>query len=261
MSAASDKYEKDVAANLDKMVKSAFGKSAFAERPSLPTTYSDVRMTVPGKGKVWCEVKMNHTDNLSNTRVFYKNGTWQVSDRAKSRNAAAETCRLLNESKQTKQWVKDLADSCGINYKTIWIPTTSGPIKSAGKKGFEDVVSHKMMIAYFKQIKLSNTAATQYIVEEPGYDIGDLVTIHYLEGKSEPAYYMQSGDDFYKIGSRNPLGCKGVPQFGGNGNLKVRVGIRTTYYEIQPEIKIDPSSLKNSRFSIAPGTSKKNPFA
>ena len=72
---------------------------------------------------------------------------------------------------------------------------------------------------------------------------------------------MQSGDDFYKIGSRNPLGCKGVPQFGGNGNLKVRVGIRTTYYEIQPEIKIDPSSLKNSRFSIAPGTSKKNPFA
>jgi len=261
MSAASDKYEKDVAANLDKMVKSAFGKSAFAERPSLPTTYSDVRMTVPGKGKVWCEVKMNHTDNLSNTRVFYKNGTWQVSDKAKSRNAAAETCRLLNESKQTKQWVKDLADSCGINYKTIWIPTTSGPIKSAGKKGFEDVVSHKMMIAYFKQIKLSNTAATQYIVEEPGYDIGDLVTIHYLEGKSEPAYYMQSGDDFYKIGSRNPLGCKGVPQFGGNGNLKVRVGIRTTYYEIQPEIKIDPSSLKNSRFSIAPGTSKKNPFA
>ena len=120
MSAASDKYEKDVAANLDKMVKSAFGKSAFAERPSLPTTYSDVRMTVPGKGKVWCEVKMNHTDNLSNTRVFYKNGTWQVSDRAKSRNAAAETCRLLNESKQTKQWVKDLADSCGINYKTIF---------------------------------------------------------------------------------------------------------------------------------------------
>lgn len=261
MSAASDKYEQDVADVVDKLVRRAFGRKASATRPPLPTSYSDVRIIVPGIGKVWCEVKMNHTDNLSNTRVYYKDGEWKFSEKAKSKKAAAETCRILNESKQTKEWVKDLADFCAIDHKSIWIPTTSGPIKNAGKSGYEDVVSHKMMIDYFDDLKLKKTGATQYIVQEPGYDIGDLVTIHYLEGKSEPAYYMQSGDDFYKIGTKNPLKCKGVPQFGGMGDLKVRVGLRTSYYEIQPEIKIDPSSLKESRFSVAPGTRKKNPFA
>ena len=73
MSAASDKYEHDVAKNIDKI------PGVKAVRPSVDTSYADVKVTYK-QVTSWVEVKMNHTDNLSNPRVFYANGRWQTTE-------------------------------------------------------------------------------------------------------------------------------------------------------------------------------------
>jgi hypothetical protein len=108
----------------------------------------------------------------------------------------------------------------------------------------------------------------QYILDVKNVDLGALVTRHYLEGKKEPAHYMQAGDDFYLIGKANPLGLPGdIPELGrpdqkSKGSFKMRIGIRGSkpFYEIQPEIKI--LNMPKSPYSVLPGSrnTKKNPF-
>ena len=99
-----------------------------------------------------------------------------------------------------------------------------------------------------------------------GVDLGKLVTAHYLEAKAEPAEYMQAGDDFYMIGTTNPLKlARDIPVLGAGGSckgdFKMRIGVRSSssaFYEIQPEIKI--TNMPKSPYSLKPGTTKKNPF-
>lgn len=64
------------------------------------------------------------------------------------------------------------------------------------------------MKGYFNQPGIN-----RYIAIETDVDLGKLVTEHYLKGKEEPAYYMQAGDDFYMIGTSNPLDYPGIFQF------------------------------------------------
>jgi hypothetical protein len=109
------------------------------------------------------------------------------------------------------------------------------------------------MKAYFDQPSIN-----RYIANEENYNLGDVVTEHYTIGKAEPAYYMQAGDDFYMISKKNPLKIKGVPVLSGSGDFKVRVATRSEFYEVQAEIKI--KKMPNSKFSVAPGTKKQNPF-
>ena len=71
MSALSDKYERDVATNVNKI------PGVVATRPPGDTAYADVKITYKNVTS-WMEVKMNHTDNLSNPRVFYKDGRWST---------------------------------------------------------------------------------------------------------------------------------------------------------------------------------------
>jgi hypothetical protein len=90
-------------------------------------------------------------------------------------------------------------------------------------------------------------------------DLGKIVTEHYTLGKAEPAYYMQAGDDFYRISNKDPLKLGAtIPLLAGMGDFKVRVSTRSEYYEVQAEIKI--AKMPDSKFSVKPGTSKKNPF-
>jgi len=63
-SSKSDRYEKDVADTLNKI------KDVTAERPKVSTAYADIRVTAQNGNTSWIEVKMNHTDNLGNPRVF-----------------------------------------------------------------------------------------------------------------------------------------------------------------------------------------------
>jgi hypothetical protein len=245
MSARSDKYEADVADYLNGM------NGVTASRPKVSTKYADVK-TEFNRKKTWIEVKMNHTDNLGNTRVSYINGKWTAATPLDPVKQFA--IEYLSKDRQTQQFLKDVAEFAGIkNLKDMTVPSTQGPLKN------KNAVSYEKMKEYMSK-------RTQYILDVKNVDLGELVTRHYLEGKAEPAHYMQAGDDFYMIGNKNPLGLPvDIPELGRKGqcmgSFRMRIGIRGSkpYYEIQPEIKIN--NMPTSAYSIKPGTRKKNPFA
>ena len=238
MSAASDKYEKDVARNINKI------PGVTADRPTVGTDYPDVMVKYKGITS-WVEVKMNHTDNLSNPRVFYSNGVWQTTYKTP---AAAEAVKILNASDQTKTFLKAIATFSGIPYNTLKIPSTKSGLKEPG------AVPLHVMKSYFDQPNIN-----RYIANKANVNLGKVVTDHYTKGKTKPALYMQAGDDFYRISNEDPfkLGDK-IPLLVGRGDFKVRIGTRSEYYEVQAEIKI--ASMPDSNYSVKPGTKKLNPF-
>jgi hypothetical protein len=239
MSLKSDMYEKEVADNIN-----VISKVVKAERPKVGTEYSDIVLRY-GSKKTWLEVKMSHTDNLSNPRVFYENGEWHTTY---TTPVAKETVRILNHSKEAKDFIKKLAKFSGIDEKGIYIPTTKSGLSKPG------AVPLSVMKKFFNA-----PGITRYIANEPNQDLGKMVTEHYTIGKKEPAYYLQAGDDFYRISSKNPLDLDGkIPLVSGVGDFKVRVATRSEFYEIQAEIKI--KEMPYSKYSVAPKTKKKNPF-
>jgi len=244
MSAASDKYEHDVA----KYISSLPGVKA--DRPPVSVKFPDVEITYKGK-TFWMEVKMNHTDNLGNPRVSYSNGKW---DAARPLDPVKEfAIEYLSKSKETQTFLKDIAKFAGLDYKKMVLPSTKGPLILA------NAVPYKTVVQYFK-------TRQQYILDIPNVDLGKLVAGHYLKAKAEPAYYLQAGDDFFMIGTQNPFDLpKDIPNIGqprkSIGNFKMRIGVRSSasgFYEIQPEIKI--TDMPTSPYSLKPGTRKKNPF-
>ena len=243
MSAASDLYEKQIAENINSI------PGMEAARLSVGVEYSDVAITKYNNQTLskrqWVEVKMSHSDNLSNPRVFYKDNKWQTTYKTPAAKAAVE---ILNKSQQTKQFIKAISKFSGIPENVIKIPTTYGGLKEPG------AVPLMVMKAYFDQPGIN-----RYIVNNPKYPLGDLVTQHYTVGKREPAYYMQAGDDFYLVSRTNPLNLSSdIPLLTGEGDFKMRVSTRSNFYEVQAEIKI--ISMPISKYSIAPNTRKMNPF-
>jgi len=239
-SAASDRYEKEVADGINKM-----GTEFKAERPKVSTKYSDVLLTTEGGEQSWMEVKMNHTDNLANPRIYFDGRKWATTYTMKSAHRAVE---LMNKSATAKQFMKGIADFSGI--KNPKIPTTKRGLKD------KDAVPLSVMKEYFAQPGIN-----RYLHSEADVDLGEVITDHYLNNKAEPAFYMQAGDDFYLVGKSNPLKLKAagkIPLLSGRGAFKVRVSTRSAYYEVQAELKI--LKMPDSTFSLKPGTSKKNPF-
>lgn len=238
MSAVSDKYELDVANNINGI------PGVKAIRPPGDTAYADVKVTYKSK-TAWVEVKMNHTDNLSNPRVYYHNGKWQTTYKTPSAKAAVD---ILNNDPKTEKFLKDIAKFSGIPFKDLKIPTTKSGLKEPG------AVPLDVMKKYFSQ-----PGVNRYIANKEKMDLGKVVTAHYTEGKAEPAYYMQAADDFYRISNKDPFGLGNkIPLLKGNGDFKVRVSTRSEFYEVQAEIKI--VDMPNSNYSVKPGTKKQNPF-
>jgi hypothetical protein len=238
MSALSDKYERDVAHNINGI------PGVKAERPTVGTDYPDVKLTYNNK-KTWLEVKMNHSDNLSNPRMFYKDGKWQTTYKTPAAAAAVE---ILNNSPATKKFLTEISKFSGIPMKDLKIPTSKTGLKEPG------AVPLHIMKAYF-----AKPGINRYIANKENEDLGKVVTDHYTIGKTEPAYYMQAGDDFYKISNKDPFGFgSGVPLLKGVGDFKVRIGTRSEFYEVQAEIKI--KKMPDSDYSLKPATKKKNPF-
>lgn len=238
MSVASDNYEKKIAETIDAL------PGITATRPSVGTDYPDVKIKYKSI-TTWLEVKMNHTDNLSNPRVYYEEGKWKTTYKTP---VAKATCDILNASPQTKKFIDEISKFSGIPKNKIIIATTKGGLKQPG------AVPLHVLKSYFDQ-----PGVNRYIASKENYDLGAIVTRHYTEGKTEPAYYMQAADDFYRISDKNPLGLdKNIPLLKGIGDFKVRIGTRSEFYEVQPEIKI--KKMPHSTFSVAPNTSKKNPF-
>lgn len=239
MSAASDRFEKDVADSISMIpgVKATQGRDV---------KYSDVYV-VKGSKSTWVEVKMSHSDNLSNPRCFYKNGKWQTTY---TTPAATEAVKLLNRSSQAAQFISDIAKFSGIPEKDIIIATNKSQLNLPG------CVPLHTMKTYFSQ-----PSVNRYIASQQNFDIGKLVTEHYLKGKAAPAHYLQAGDDFYMIGTDNPFGLhRDIPKLAGTGDFKVRISTRSQFYEVQAEIKIKEFRPKNSPYSALKNSSKKNPF-
>jgi len=238
MSSASDKYEKDVATNVNKI------PGVKAVRPPGDTAYADVKITY-NEVSHWMEVKMNHTDNLSNPRVYYEKGKWKTTYKTPSAKAAVD---ILNSDPKTKIFLKSISAFSGIPFKSLKIPTTKGGLKEEG------AVPLEVMKRFFDQPNVN-----RYIANKANMDLGKVVTEHYTQGKAEPAYYMQAGDDFYRISNTDPfkLGST-IPLLSGKGDFKVRVATRSEFYEVQAEIKI--AHMPDSKYSVKPGTRKKNPF-
>ena len=238
MSAVSDAFERKVADNINSI------KGIIAERPPVSVEYADVRIK-SGPITTWLEVKMSHTDNLSNPRVFYSAGKWQTTYKTP---AAAEAVRILNSSQQAKDFIKAISEFSGIPKSIIKIPTSKSGLREAG------AVPLHIMKLYFDQPNIN-----RYIANQDNYNIGNLVTEHYTKGKKEPAYYLQAGDDFYLISNKNPLNLsRSIPLLSGSGDFKVRVSTRSEFYEVQAEIKI--KSMPNSKYSALSGSKKINPF-
>jgi hypothetical protein len=236
-SAKSDKHEKDVADYIDAM------EGMKAERPKVSAAYADVKIEKNGRS-TWLEVKMNHTDNLSNPRIFFDGRKW---DTTYTTPAAKFAVEQINKSKQTKEFMDAIAKFSGIAKPRI--PTNKGGLKH------KDAVPLDVMKEYFAQPGIN-----RYIMHVDNVDLGKLVTAHYLEGKAEPAHYMQAADDFYMVGNRNPLDLpKDIPALSGKGQFKIRISTRSQFYEVQAEIKID--KMPKSNYSALPSSNKKNPFA
>lgn len=243
MSEASDLFE----ANVAKAINKVAGISAV--RPTADTALSDVlikKFNNKALSKpVWVEVKMNHTDNLSNPRVFYAKGKWQTTYKTPAAKAAVD---ILNASGEAKKFITSIAKYSGIPISKIIVPTNKGMLSDP------NAVPLEVMRSYFEK-----PGVNRYIANQQNYNLGKLVTDHYTIGKKEPAYYMQAGDDFYLISKANPLGLsKDIPVLSGRGDFKVRVATRSEFYEVQAEIKI--KNMPHSSFSVKPGTAKKNPF-
>lgn len=238
MSAASDRHERMVAESINRM------PGITAERPSVGTDYPDVRVSYKGV-TTWVEVKMSHTDNLSNPRVFYAGGKWDTTYDTPAAKAAVD---ILNDSKQTEDFIKSIAKFSGIPLKSIKIPTTKGGLKEEG------AVPLHVMKQYFSQPGIN-----RYIANKENFNLGKVVTDHYIFGKAQPAYYMQAGDDFYRISNKDPFKLgNSIPLLTGKGDFKVRIGTRSEFYEVQAEIKI--MDMSDSKYSVLPNTKKLNPF-
>lgn len=242
-SPVSDAHESSVAKSINKI------DGIKADRPSVSSSYADVLVKFDSGPESWLEVKMNHTDNLSNPRVFYNGSKW---DTTYNTPAAKFAVDLLNKSSETKSFVNNIRkfwkERDGKDHKKIILPTTKSGLKD------ENAVPLAVMKAYFEQ-----PGVNRYIAHEPNVNLGKVVTDHYLKGKSQAAHYMQAGDDFYLIGNKNPLGLPSdIPKLKGKGTFKVRISTRSAFYEIQAEIKID--QMPSSKYSALPGSKKINPF-
>jgi len=236
-SAKSDRYEKDVADYINSL------EGVTAERPRVSAAYPDVKLE-RGGNTTWLEVKMNHTDNLSNPRIFFDGRKWDTTYTTPTAKFAVEQ---INKSQQAKEFIGAIAKFSGI--KNPKIPTNKGGLKDP------NAVPLDVMKEYFAQPGIN-----RYIMSVDDVDLGKLVTDHYLIGKAEPAHYMQAADDFYMIGKRNPLGApRNVPLLSGTGPFKIRVSTRSQFYEVQIEVKI--THMPSSPYSLKPGSRKKNPFA
>jgi len=233
VSKASDMYEMSI-------VKQINLNEGFTATGGTSVKLSDVYITDFNGESSWLEVKMNHTDNLSNPRFFYDSHKWMTSYKTK---AAEFGVKLLNESVDAAEFIRDIGH--GHN---IAIGTNKSHLK------WDNVISLGKMKSYFNQ-----DGVNRYIAIKKNVDLGRVVTDHYLYGKAEPAYYMQAGDDFYMIGDDNPLGLTDdIPALSGTGDYKVRVSTRSSFYEVQAEIKI--KDMPSSDYSLKPGTDKKSPL-
>jgi len=244
-SPASDAFEQSVATSINSQFKN---KGITAVRPPADTSLPDVLVSVSDVGDSFIEVKMSHTDNLANPRVFYDGSKWVTTYKTPVAKYAVD---LLNSSDQAAAFINDLKKF--VRKDTIKLSTTRAGIREKGTVTLDQMV------------KFVTKRGSRYVVTEPDVNLGKLVTQHYTQGKSQAAHYLQAKDDFYMIGNADALGLNSanggkIPTLSGTGEFKVRVSTRSEFYEIQTELKIKHYDPASSPYSVLKGSKKINPF-
>ena len=265
-SKASDDFEKAVADNISKLSKDHVYS---AERPVSDNRYSDVIITRNDGTSAWLEVKMDHHAGVGSPRVYYSDyeGGWATTYTSPS---AAWVVELLNNNDEVKRWVNDFKKwLCNElkttkdkklleivkkpkenkNYKPsdlqIVIPTTGGGLKEHGAIPFD---------VMYKYVDENNK---RYILTYE-CDISKLIEDHYTKGKAEPTYYIQAGDDLYRLGNKNPFSWKLPRLKAPDGTCSIRVSTRHSFYEVQVDIKTH--TINDSEYSLKPNSQKLSPF-
>jgi hypothetical protein len=242
MSRESELYEKEVAEKLDKIP----GVSA---KKLGNNSYSDVFIKYKGNS-TWLEVKMNHTDSLFNSRIFYAEGKWQTTYAGEGASTVVD---MTNESREASDFIAHIISHYNFVPSTLRLPTTKGGLALPGALPFDrmnEFLNHP-----------SRSGKYQYIVKGSDINLGSLLRKHYITGKTKPAYYIQTGDDFFRIAIDNPLRLdEKIPVIQGVGAFKIRIAFsKGTFYEIVPELKF--KNLMSSPYSIKPASKKINPFS
>ena len=243
MSAKSDRHEKIIAEEIDKI------NGIVATRPPASVHYSDVKVK-KGNSTAWVEVKMNITDNIINTRFYYEDGEWLSSN---SGNGTKALLELANKSNELKNFIDQISSFSNIAKDKIIIPTTKSGLRK------ENAVPYTTIKSFF------STKPTAYILPKKNIDVSDIAKKHYSSGKTESAEYIQIGDNFFRLSSTDdPLSLgKKIHILNSMGEFGVRVSIRSSssaFYEIQPEVKFTKIGFKESEYSFLPNTKKLNPF-
>lgn len=250
----SDNHEKLIANSINRLLPDGWS----AEHSGMGSSYADVIIYDPNKQKTWVEVKMNTTDNLYNKRMAFSNGMWVPgSDKDESKSKVPMLIAAkLNADSNLKTQMQKLARQAGIKFSALTISGTY-PRNVANIKAGIPSVDDFIAIWPGKE----HGGKNKYIFEEPNYDLAEIAAAHYTAGKSETCPYIQMGDNFFKLGSADPLKL-GVPQLKGRGDLIIRWShrIETNTFEILVQVKLEKVESE-SAFSALPGTSKKNPFA
>tara|TARA_R110002074_G_scaffold7751_6_gene32711 strand:- start:724 stop:1476 length:753 start_codon:yes stop_codon:yes gene_type:complete len=237
--------------NVASAINGALPEGYTAKRPKVSSKFSDILIEGP-RTTTWVEVKMNHTDNLHNIRYFYDDGMWQVKPEAKSQ-ATDALLKQINKSPNIKDWVSKMATYMAENHG--FDPDKLSIYSTKSERSQPHSVSVEQMKEYLATLPTNNVGETIPV------DVGHIATLHYNFGKAEPAYYMQTGDDFYRLGGKDPLKLgNAVPQFQTESNrIMLRVSSRTGNFEVQSELKA--KKIKRiSKYSVAPTTAKQNPF-
>jgi len=238
-SPASNAFEKHVAS----AVKAALSGTGAKIEHAGSSEYSDIRIDIPGIGSSFLEVKLTSGDNLGNPRLQYDGNQWIVAGDSGS-PLAAYAVEFMNESPEAQAFINDLK---------AFLKTDT--VRLQGKK--PGSVTLPQIKAFLAKRPNKN------IAELDSVDAAALATQHYAVAKKEPAHYVQAGDDFYLMGSADPLDLNlvndgQIPVLRGMGRLAVRIADRSARYEVQVSVKMwkhDPSP-----FSAMLPTSKVNPF-
>lgn len=235
----SDNYEIAVAKQINK------NKKLTASRLVAGADYSDVHIKTKSGKETWVEVKMNHTDNLVNARFFYDGTKW---DTTYTTPIVKSVLEELNNNPEAKQFISDIKKFTGFKK-----PKLSG---TKQYKNDPENVTLELLRKFF------SPRQNQYIFKINDVDASKILRTHLLKGKTEAANYVQTGDDFYLLDSKqNPLDLPSdVPVLKGRGRMAVRIGMRSSKYEIQTEFKFQPKTIPHSDYSVKPGTNKKDPF-
>jgi len=257
--------------------------------------------------KAWVEVKMSHSDNLFNARPSYIDGKFIYPPGGES-GVKTFVIEQMNSNFKVREFIKKLGDFLGrTNFDIVSASPGKLPDEYVSNRlnitnaGRLKIANEETINAYNNrntpEFKWSNIdrfdkddrpAVSWYefkdfFTKHPGgqtfarllpdnsiTEFTEKATTHYNHGKTEPVHYIQTGNDFYRMGGKeDPLKLgKEIPLWSARGNFQIRISLgenkdmtdRGGRTEIMPELKAQQVE-KESDFSCDYRKKpKKNPF-